>query len=66
MIENISKDLKIGEEDNIFFTNSCTIISYYDMMVQEYYTEHCSVWSYQTYRDNNYRNYGTDEARMKI
>ena len=34
-------------------------------MYRVFYTEHCSVWSYQFYRDYNYR-YGTDEARFKI
>ena len=35
-------------------------------MVQQVYlhTEHCSVWSYQTYRD--YRQYGTTEAEARL
>ena len=36
------------------YATECLVVRYY------YYTEHCSVWSYQTYRDY-YRQYGTDE-----
>ena len=34
----------------------------FTVQIDNNYTEHCSVWSYQFYRyDDYYRQYGTDE-----
>ena len=44
----------------LFWKSSVMIRTRHTGTYTRNYTEHCSVWSYQTYRNDN--NYGTDEA----